>query len=111
MVSEADWIIVTARGQLDVSYQPIVALTLAMAIATGRSEISVDLDRLDSIDPDDVGLLVRARSLLHARGQHLVVRSPLPNAAVLAACTLLDPHARLEYFRGDKPESFTPTLI
>lgn len=86
-------IIVTARGQLELSSQPILAAAIAKVIAVGGSEVVIDLEGLDSIDPEDVGLLVRARSLLRSRGQHLVVRSPCSNAVVLAACALLDPFA------------------
>jgi anti-anti-sigma factor len=91
--SEGERIVVTARGQLDVGSQPLLALTLAKAIASGQYEVVIDLEGLDSIDPEDVGLLVRAKSLLQSRGQHLVVRSPCTNAEVLAACALLDPFA------------------
>jgi anti-anti-sigma factor len=96
MLSEADRIIMTARGQLDLRSQPIFALTLAKAIAAGRGEVVIDLEGIDPIDPEDVGMLVRTRSLLQSRGQHLVVRSSGINAEVLAACALLAPLAPVE---------------
>jgi anti-anti-sigma factor len=95
VLSEADRIIVTVDGQLDVDSQAILALTLAKAITAGRVDVALDLEDLDSIDPEDVGLLIRARSLLRSQGQHLVVRSPYARAA-LAACALLDPLACVE---------------
>jgi anti-anti-sigma factor len=96
ILSEADRIIVTVRGQLDVASYSTLALTLAKAIAAGRDEVVVDPEDLDHIDAQDVSLLIRARGLLRFRGQHLVVRSPCTNANVLAACALLDPHAWVE---------------
>ena len=86
-------IIVTTRGQFDLSPRSMLALTLAQGIVAGRREVIVDLEVSGLIDPDDVGLLVRARSLLRSRGQHLVVLSPAVPAAVIAACVLVDPLA------------------
>lgn len=107
LLLEAGRIIVTPRGQLDLDGTSILALTLAKAIADGRDGVVVDLEGLDSIDLNDVGLLIRARSLLKSRGQHLVVRSPRSDAVVLAACTLLDPHARVEDIERDEPGVFS----
>ena len=84
----ADPIVVTVLGRLDVTS---LALVVAKAIITGRDAVVVELDGLDSFDPEDVGLLVHARSVLRSRGQQLVVRSPCTNEEVRAACALLDP--------------------
>jgi anti-anti-sigma factor len=97
LFAEADRIIVTAQGRLDFNTRPTLVATLAKAIATNQREIVIDLTGLDSVDSEDVGLLVRARSLLQSRGQHLIVRSPCPNAEVLVACALLEPFARVEH--------------
>jgi anti-anti-sigma factor len=103
-------IIVTARGQLDVSSRPLLALTLAKAIAAGRDEVVIDLENLDSIDSEDVGLLVRARRLLQSRGQHLVVRSPCTNAEVLAVCALIDPSASVGHVGESATATYTSAI-
>jgi anti-anti-sigma factor len=109
MLADADRITVTARGQLDHHTQPVLALTLAKAIATDRREVVIDLDGVDSIDPEDVGLLMRTRSLLQSRGQHLVVRSPRANAEVRAACALLDPFERFGH--ANERTSDAPAVV
>ncbi len=72
----ADRNVVTVRDQLEVGSQPVLLLALAKAITDGRVELVVDLGALDSIDTEDVGMLIRASTLLRSRGQHLVVRAP-----------------------------------
>jgi anti-anti-sigma factor len=79
LVADGDRVIVTARGHLNLSTQPLWAATLAKAIATEQREVVIDLAGLESIDSEDVGLLVRARSLLQNRGKHLVVHPAWPN--------------------------------
>jgi anti-sigma B factor antagonist len=108
MPSETDWIMVTVSGQLEVESQPILALTLAKAITDGRIDLVVDLEALDLIDLEDVGLLIRARSLLRSRGQHLVVRSPCV-IEILAACALLDPLARVDRVHANRLGNFAST--
>jgi len=103
MQSDAGPIIVTVQGQLEVAAHLALALMVAKAIAAGQDEVVVDLEGLDSIDSLDIDMLGRARSLLRSRRQHLVVRSPSSDAEILAACALLDPHARVE--RADRIEA------
>jgi anti-anti-sigma regulatory factor len=103
--SRAHRIIVTVRGELEDHSQPVFVLALAKAITDGRVDVDVDLGALDSIDTDDVGLLIRARSLLRSAGWHLVLRAPC-SGAILAACALLDPFARVERLYGNEAATF-----
>jgi len=106
---DAELVMITVRGQFDPGAQSVFALLLAMGIAECQREIVVDLDALDSLDLEDVGLLVRARSLLRSRGQHLVVRSSRNNAQVLAACAFLDPHVRIARAVGSEARTLVTT--
>ena len=84
-------LIVTVRGQFDPSSQHRLAFGIARAVVAGRDEITFDLESLDADDIEDLGLLIRARELLRSKGQHIVIRSPCIDAAVLVSCALLDP--------------------
>ena len=95
-------ILVTVKGCREGFALLAIVLTLAYKIVLGDEQVIVDLEKLDVIDLDDIGLLIRARSVLRQRGQRIVVRSPCSNAAVLAACALLDPLSRVERVEEDK---------
>jgi anti-anti-sigma regulatory factor len=92
--SVTDQFVVTVSGRFDPASWLLVALTIATAVASGRTDALIDLDRLDAIDPDDVGILVRARTHLRSQQQRLVVRSLLASGELITACALVDPFTR-----------------
>jgi anti-anti-sigma regulatory factor len=107
--ADAALVVITVRGQFQADAQSGFALLLAKEIAAGHLEVVVDLETLDLLDLEDVGVLLRARSLLRSRGQHLVVRSSRNNAQILAACALIDPHVRIARVVGSAPRTFSST--
>jgi hypothetical protein len=109
--SDVDQFVVTVRGRFVPESRLLFALTVAAAVASGRDSALIDLDCLDAIDPEDVGLLVRARTHLRLRRQRLVVRSPWTASEVLAACALVDPFASAADVDAGDADSLHPLSV
>ena len=74
--SEIGPIVVWLWGEHDVSTDTALCLTLASAIAVGRARVIVDLSGVEFMGASTLGVIARARELLHQGSASLTVRSP-----------------------------------
>lgn len=72
-----DWVVVAARGDLDLATAPKVASALAQ-LPAGARRVVVDLSGVDLVDPTGMGVLAGLRSRLHRSGGCLVLSCPSP---------------------------------
>jgi anti-sigma B factor antagonist len=77
-ISESgEWVIVAARGDLDLATAPRAASALAQ-LPPGARRVVVDLSRVDLLDATGFGVLVGLRSRLAQSGGTLVLSCPSP---------------------------------
>jgi len=69
-------VVVTLRGEHDLSTRLEIAQVMAEAIAVGDTDVVVDLGRVEFMDASTIGVITCARELLRARSRALTVRSP-----------------------------------
>ena len=69
-------IVVSLRGEQDLSTAPSLVTSLARAEASGHADISVDLAEVMFVDGAIIGVLHRARKDLRTRGRDLTLRGP-----------------------------------
>ena len=74
--SEISPIVVWLWGEHDISTDTALCLTLARAIAVGRAGVIVDLSGVEFMGASTLGVIARARELLHQGSASLTVRSP-----------------------------------
>jgi anti-sigma B factor antagonist len=74
--SEIGPIVVWLWGEHDISTDTALCLTLARAIAVGRAGVIVDLSGVEFMGASTLGVIARARELLHQGSASLTVRSP-----------------------------------
>ena len=67
-----DWVVVAARGDLDLATAPKVASALSQ-LPAGAQRVVVDLSGVDLVDPTGMGVLAGLRSRLHRTGGCLVL--------------------------------------
>ena len=88
--------VVWLRGEHDVSTVAALSETMAGAMALDDCDLVVDLSEVQFMGAATIGVLVRARELLHSRSRSLVLRSPSRCARrILDLCgqgDLLEPH-------------------
>lgn len=75
-ISESgEWVVVSARGDIDLASAPRVASALAQ-LPPGARRVVVDLSHVDLLDATGIGLLVGLRSRLAQTGGRLVLSCP-----------------------------------
>jgi anti-anti-sigma factor len=74
--AEATHIVVTLRGEADVSTRPALADVLSRVIAHGAGDVAIDLAPVTFIDTATVRALATGQLLLDRRGRALTIRSP-----------------------------------
>jgi anti-anti-sigma factor len=82
-----DELIVALRGTLDVESSDRLWTFLEPEASAGPATLILDLGHLRLIDSVGIGVLVKLRRALAARGAHLVVRRPRPLVAKLLDLT------------------------
>jgi anti-anti-sigma factor len=82
-----DELIVALRGTLDVDSADRLWKFLEPEATSGPANLILDLGHLRLIDSAGIGVLVKLRRALAARGAHLVVRRPRPVVAKLLDLT------------------------
>lgn len=70
-----DWVVVVARGDLDLATAPRVASALAQ-LPPGAQRVVVDLSGVDLVDTTGMGVLAGLRSRLSRHGGCLVLSCP-----------------------------------
>jgi anti-anti-sigma factor len=80
---EGGLLVVSLRGELDVSTLAEVSATLAAAIARGEDALVLDLSAVKSLDSAIAGAIVRACEFLRARSRSLVLRLPSRQAELV----------------------------
>lgn len=81
--------VVWLAGDQDMATAPALADTLDRAGSAGDADLIVDLSGVAFIDASTIGVLVRSRNSLHAKGRSLTLRSPTSGASrVLEVCRL-----------------------
>jgi anti-anti-sigma factor len=81
--AEATHIVVTLRGEADVSTRPALADALSRVIAHGAGDVVIDLAPMTFIDTAIVRALATGWQLLDRRGRALTIRSPSGQAVRL----------------------------
>ncbi|MEY2461030.1 MAG: hypothetical protein QOG30_2860 [Acidimicrobiaceae bacterium] len=83
--------LVTLEGEQDIASSFALANSLAIAIALDDLDLIVDLSKVGFMGADTIGILIRARSLLHEQSRTLTLRAPSPFAQrVLDLCEWRD---------------------
>ncbi len=67
-----DWLVLSARGDLDLSSAPRLATALS-GLPHGAERVVVDLSRVDLVDATGIGLLVGLQQRLAHHGGRLVL--------------------------------------
>jgi anti-sigma B factor antagonist len=87
---EGTGVVVSLRGEQDMSTAGRFAAVLAGAALEGDGDLVVDLSHVEFMDAKVVMVLVRARESLRARSRDLTLRAPSPFARrILLLCGLL----------------------
>lgn len=87
---EGTRVVVTLRGEQDLSTAAGVTAALDEAMAEGEGDLVVDLSQVPFLDGAIVSLIARARGELRSRSRDLTLRGASPFARrVLALCVLL----------------------
>lgn len=68
--SPAEWVVVALRGDLDLGSLPVLRSRLA-SVEPGRRGIVVDLDTVDVLEPEALGVLLGLAARLRRRGLDL----------------------------------------
>ena len=81
---------IVLAGALDIATAPDLWSAIDAAIASGHSEVLLDLTDLTFVDSTGLGVFVRAGKELRAAGGGLVLRSPGDRVANLLSITRLE---------------------
>ena len=82
--TERGWKRIVAVGEIDISSAPVLDSSVAEAIASGDSQIAIDLNSVSFMDSTGLRLLISASQRLDARGGSLaVVAGPGPARRLL----------------------------
>lgn len=90
-VSHRDgWVVLRARGELDLAGAPALRREILQVIADGAQRLIIDLDQVDLIDSTGLGVLIGAVRRLGLSGGELRLVCSVPRLLQVFAITLLD---------------------
>jgi anti-sigma B factor antagonist len=93
---EGDRMVVSLRGEQDMSTAPSVADALAAATAVGDGDVVVDLSDVQFMDAAIITELARGRTALRSESRALMLRAPSRFAQrLLGVCGLVGDHAHV----------------